>query len=261
MPPDLAALTNARLAEFATWLRETPTRPRRGGRQRSIWGVHGALKDVKIFFRWLVEEEHLAKAPKVPVPRLPQRLYPILSEDDLKRIFASRHVAGPGEMSVRNRALLAVLLDTGIRRAEAARITLADLAVKDGSILIRGKGNKERLVYCSAGAAESLRRWLVIRGDGEGSLVWLKDSGIRMVFKRIQDDTGLPVLTPHQLRHTALTMLVKQNVDLHTVKRIAGHASVTTTESYVALAGEDVRAKHVHPHARRDDWRTRQRPR
>ncbi|MGI8484065.1 MAG: tyrosine-type recombinase/integrase, partial [Thermomicrobiales bacterium] len=70
-------------------------------------------------------------------------------------------------------------------------------------------------------------------------------SGIRMLFRRIKVELDLPLLTAHQMRHTAFTMMIKRGVDLHSVKRIAGHASVTTTEAYLALAGEDVKKKHT----------------
>lgn len=244
LTPTTDNLTSATMNAFAGWLRETPTRPWRGKSERSVWGVHGALKDVKAFLRWSASEEYIDRVPKVPVPRLPQRLFPILTDDELDRVFASSHLSSTSEVSIRNRALVSLMADTGIRLSEAAGITYADINVKAGSVLIRGKGSKERLVYFADGVAESLRRWLSVRGDDPGSLFWLRSGGIRMLFKRIQTEAGLAVFTPHQLRHTAFTSMVKQNVDLHTIKRIAGHASVTTTEAYLSLAGEDIRAKH-----------------
>ncbi len=242
--PTTDNLTAPTMNLFAAWLRATPTRPWRGKTERSIWGVHGALKDVKAFLRWAAEEELIAKAPKVPVPRLPQRLFPILTDNELDRVFSCKQLAGKSEVVTRNLALVSFMADTGVRLSEAAGILFEDVNIKGGSVLIRGKGQKERLVYFADGVAESLRRWMAVRGNDPGSLFWLKTPGIRMLFKRIQDEVGLKVFTPHQLRHTAFTSMVKQNVDLHTIKRIAGHASVTTTEAYLALAGEDVRAKH-----------------
>lgn len=237
-------LTTATMQTFAGWLRSTPTRAWRGRTERSIYGVHGALKDVKAFVRWAVEAELLDKAPKVPVPKLPQRLFPVLTDEELTRIFACSHLAGATEIAVRNRALVAFMLDTGVRLSEAAGLGLDDVALKEGSARVRGKGNKERLVYFSDGVAESLRRWLTIRGDDDGPIFWLGTAGIRMLLKRIKAETGLSVFTAHQMRHTAFTMLVNQGVDLHTIKRIAGHASVTTTEAYLHLSGKEMREKH-----------------
>ena len=216
---------------FAGWLRSTPTRPWRGKTERSIHGVHGALKDVKIWVRWLASEELIERAPKVPVPKLPTKLFPVLTDTELERVFACSHLSAQTEIAARNRALVAFMLDTGVRLSEAAGVRLSHISLKDGSAKIRGKGSKERLVYFSDGVAEAIRRWLTIRGDDEEQpLFWLKPAGIRMLFKRIKEETGLDLFTPHQVRHTALTMLVRDGVDLHTIKRLAGHASVTTID-------------------------------
>lgn len=242
--PLSGSLTSVTMNRFAGWLRSTPTRLWRGSTQRSIWGVHGALKDCKIWLGWLVEAGLLESVPKVPVPRLPRTLFPILNEADLAVIFASNQLSAQTEIAHRNRALMAFMLDTGVRLSEVATLSLTNLSLKEGSAKIVGKGSKERMVYFSDGAAEAIRRWLTIRGEEPGSLFWLEPAGVRMLFKRIKDETGLSMLTPHQVRHTALTMLVKDGVDLHTIKRLAGHASVTTTEAYLALAGEDMKDKH-----------------
>lgn len=86
--PAARALSTATMQRFASWLRTNLTRRWRGTTERSIHGVHEALKDVKIWLTWLAEHEYLATMPKVPVPRLPHMVYPILSDEDLERIFA-----------------------------------------------------------------------------------------------------------------------------------------------------------------------------
>jgi site-specific recombinase XerD len=244
LDPVAASLSTPTMNNFAAWLRATPTRPWRGSTERSIYGVHGALKDVKIWLKWLMEHEYVPAMPTVPVPRLPKTLYPILSDAELERVFACDQVSGRSEMAIRNRALLGFMLDTAVRLSEVAGLTLSDVDLEEGSARIRGKGGKERLVYLSRSASDSLVSWLSIRGQEPGSLFWLEASGIAQLFKRIKQETGLPLFTPHQLRHTSLTMLVRDGVDLHTIKRLAGHASVTTTESYLALASQDIRDKH-----------------
>lgn len=242
-PNDARALTPPIMSAFAGWLRTTPVRPWRGNTERSVYGTHGVLKDVKVWVRWLAETEYIPEAPKVPIPKLPTKLFPVLTDDDLDRVFACKQLAGNTEIAIRNRALVAFMLDTGVRLAEVAGLALADIDLKDGSARIRGKGSKERMVYFSEGVTEAIRRWLIVRGNEEGTLFWLESAGVTMLLKRIKAETGLPMLTPHQLRHTAFTAMVRHGVDLHTVKRLAGHASVTTTEAYLALAGDDLKDK------------------
>ena len=71
--PVAANLTTATMTRFAAWLRETPTRPWRGKTERSVWGVHGALKDTKIWLTWLVEHGELEQLPRCRFPAFPVR--------------------------------------------------------------------------------------------------------------------------------------------------------------------------------------------
>jgi site-specific recombinase XerD len=242
--PTSACLTTATCNAFAGWLRETPTRPRRGSTQRSVVTTHGHLKDLRAFVRWLYGEELIEQLPKVPIPKLPRTLFPILSDDELTMIFTCAQTDPISEIGKRNRALVMFMLDTGVRLAEVASLTPADLYLADNMAKIWGKGSRERFVFFSSTTAESLRLWLGVRGDDEGSLFWLKPSGVRMVLERIKKDTGIPVLHPHQLRHTALTMLVRNKVGIHSVRRIAGHSSLAVTEQYLSLSTEDLRQEH-----------------
>jgi site-specific recombinase XerD len=229
---------------FGTWLRETPTRAWRGSTVRAVAGVHGRLRDVRAFCRWLEEEEVIDRAPKIVLPKLPDEEFVILTPEQVQTLFRCPHLASGGGQAIRNRALIALMLDTGVRRAEVAGIELKDVDRADQLILIRGKGNKERRVPYSTGVAELIDRWLGVRGDDAGSLFWLSSNGIYSLFQRIRKETGLPI-HPHQLRHQAASYLVRNNADLHSVKRILGHASVTTTERYVTQDYADLRAKHT----------------
>jgi integrase len=94
------------------------------------------------------------------------------------------------------------------------------------------------------------------------TLFWLKPAGVRQVMERIKRETGIKVLYCHQLRHMALTLMVKGEMDLHSIKRMAGHASVTTTEAYLAFSQEWVLDTGAANGARRESprWPTTYRP-
>jgi site-specific recombinase XerD len=243
-PASSASLTTEMLRGFGVWLRETPTRVWRGSTVRAVAGIHGRLRDMRAFCKWLEEEEVIERAPKIALPKLPDEEFDILTPEQVQILFRCQHLASGGEQAVRNRALIALMLDTGVRRSEVAGIELADIDFNDQLILVRGKGKKERRVPYSTGVAELLDRWLSIRGNDPGSLFWLNSNGIYSLFQRIRKETGLPI-HPHQLRHQAASYLVRNNADLHSVKRILGHASVTTTERYVTQDYADLRAKHA----------------
>lgn len=249
---DLAAVATDTMRAFAAWLRESPSRGWRGRDHRSEAGIHGILVDLRAFGNWLVAEELLDKPPKVPVPKLPQTFFPVLSDDDLARVFACKQLDPRTEIGTRNRALIAFMLDTGVRRTEAVNLMLAELDAKEGTARVVGKGRKERMVFFAPATAELLKRWLAIRGDEPGSLFWLASEGIRMLFVRIRRETGLAVFHPHQIRHTTATNLLRGGADTHSVRRMLGHASVVTTEKYLSLSTQDLKDKHTvaSPYAR-----------
>jgi site-specific recombinase XerD len=237
-------LTTATMNGFAAYLRETPARLNRGDTQRSVVTTHGHLKDMRAFVRWLHEEGHIPELPKVPIPKLPQTLFPVLSDAELTLIYQSTQLSTETEIGKRNRALFSFMLDTGVRLAEVTGLKYEDLYLQDGMAKIWGKGSRERFVFYSASTTDYLKLWLSVRGRDEGSLFWLKPAGVRMFLERIKKETGITTLHPHQIRHTALTILVRNKVGIHSVRRMAGHSSLAVTERYLSLSNEDLRQEH-----------------
>ena len=203
------------------------------------------MTDMRAFARWAHEEGHLEHLPKVPINKLPQVFFPILSDEELDQIFATKQLSLETEIGTRTRALIAFMLDTGMRRAEVANLSLEHLDTAEGQARIIGKGRKERMVFFAPSTADLLKRWLAIRGNEEGSLFWLSFEGVKMVFDRIKKETRLEVFHAHQLRHTTATNLLAAGADTHSVRRMLGHASVLTTERYLSMAASDLKAKHA----------------
>ena len=244
-PADLSALTAATLQAFHAWLVETPIRKTwRSSTRRSPHGVQGRMKDLRAFVRWLADEGLLDRPPKVAVPKVPQHLFPVFSDAELVALFSCRHLTARGDQGVRNRALVALLLDIGIRLGELVALEPRDVWLDDQLVKVTGKGDKSRLVPVSTGVAGHLREWLAIRGGEAGPLFWLTRDGVKMLLRRIRAETGLEIF-PHKLRHTAATKLVRSDLDLHSVKRILGHAQLATVEAYLSLSNEDLKAKHA----------------
>ncbi len=243
-PATLASFNAEAVRAFGLWLQETPSRGWRGSTQRSMHSVHARLRDLRAVGHWLVEEGVLEKAPKVALPKLPETEFPVLTEAQVQTLFACKHLASAGPQAVRNRAMIALMLDTGLRRSEVAGVTPEDLDLADQLLKVRGKGNKERRVPFSTGVADLIVAWLRVRGTEGGPLFWLTSFGIYSLFQRIQKETGLAI-HPHQLRHTCATVMVRSNADLHSVKRILGHTQLSTTEKYLSLSYQDLKDKHA----------------
>lgn len=176
---DSASLTNHNMNVFAGRLRSTPAKMWRGKTERCIFEVHGALKDVKAFLRWCQEDGLIDPVPKVPVPKLLQVLFPILIEVELDRILSL-------DASVRKQRTgdpqpCPDSLHAGYWRApeQSFRTYHGQPQPQEWDAKIKGKGNKERMVYFSESVSDILKRWLIIRGDDTRVVFWLEASGIR----------------------------------------------------------------------------------
>ncbi len=170
---------------------------------------------------------------------------------ELAKLFGACSSAGAS--GVRDAAALALLFGCGLRRAEAVSL---DVGAFDGdAVRVLGKGNKERSVPVPAAAAAALRAWLELRGGAPGPLLCpvrgstvtvraMSAQAVMTAMLRRAADGGVPHLSPHDLRRSYITSLLRAGADLSTVQRLAGHASVTTTTRY-DRRGDDEKVKAV----------------
>ena len=149
--------------------------------------------------------------------------------------------------AVRNLALIDILISTGIRIAEASNISLDDIIFSEQTILIHGKGKKQRLIYISCPQTwQNLQNWLILRKlqQPETDKVFinrfgnqLSIHGIEYIYKKLKQAAGINhKSTPHYLRHTFATNLLVNGADLRSVQEILGHANISTTEIYTEVS-------------------------
>lgn len=170
---------------------------------------------------------------------------------ELAKLF--RACAEAGASGVRDAAALALLYGCGLRRSEAVSV---DVAAFDGAtVRVLGKGNKERQVPVPVPAIAALRAWLELRGASPGPMLApvrgrtvtvrpMSAQAVMTAILRRAADAGVAHLSPHDLRRSYVTGLLRAGADLSTVQRLAGHASVTTTTRY-DRRGDDEKAKAV----------------
>lgn len=148
--------------------------------------------------------------------------------------------------NIRNLALIDVLISTGIRIAEASNISLGDIIHSERTILIHGKGRKQRLIYISCNETwNNLTRWLKVRKSRPTNTdkifvnrfgEQLSIHGIEYIYNSAKTTCGInEKSTPHYLRHTFATNLLANGADLRSVQEILGHSSVATTEIYTEV--------------------------
>lgn len=232
------------LRNYLAHLSQQPTQKRGHHQPPSIATLHQSYRVIRAWLNWCVEQGLLAANPvyQVRQPELPRPVARHISLSAMHELLrTTSHTAKPE----RDRALVMVCLDTGLRRQEVANLTLADLDLPGRRLTVRlGKGNKGRIVPFTAATAHALAVWLVAR-EGAGplkSLFGLNAHGVYQMMRRLKRRAGLPDLTPHMLRHTFATYY---GGDIYDLAKILGHRDIkVTAETY---AHRDVeRLVHLH---------------
>lgn len=204
-----------------------------------------------------------AAAVRPPTP--PKRLPKALSLAEVEAILEAASVADT-PLALRDRALLEVLYGTGARISEAVGLVVDDLDLVDGTVLLRGKGSKERLVPVGSYARAAVDTYLVrgrpaLAANGQGTAaLFLNARGGQLsrqsawtVLARTAERAGVTRdVSPHTLRHSFATHLLDGGADVRVVQELLGHASVTTTQIYTLVTVENLREVFAtaHPRAR-----------
>ena len=145
----------------------------------------------------------------------------------------------------RDLAIIDLLISTGIRIGEVCSIKLDDINIIDKTLIIHGKGRKERLLYLSSSATiNNIKKWLDIRSNHLTNYLFLNRYGnpltihsIEDIFYKYRDLSKInPKSTPHYLRHTFATNLLSNGADIRSVQEILGHSSISTTEIYTEIS-------------------------
>lgn len=147
--------------------------------------------------------------------------------------------------SIRNKALLLIALSSGLRCSELCALTIANIDLQTGQLLVaNGKGRKQRIVYVNRQATEAIQAWLAIRTNKPGplfmrilkgqhlSMLPLTPNGITHLLQNLRKQANIPPFSPHDLRRTFITRLLEEDVDLNTVRQMAGHRDIRTTICY-----------------------------
>ena len=145
----------------------------------------------------------------------------------------------------RDAAMIACLYPAGLRRDEVPALDLADYDPASGALTVQhGKGNKARITYLESGGKAAMGDWLRIRGEQPGALFWPINKAGKITPRRMSNQAvynalakrgelaGVANFSPHDLRRTMISDLLDSGADVSTVARLAGHASILTTQGY-----------------------------
>jgi integrase/recombinase XerC len=220
---------------------------------------------LRAFGKYLAVSERLAANPAslLRAPRTERKLPHYLENADVQTLLEAPQ--GDEQGAVRDRAILECLYSTGMRVSELVGLDDRQVDCIGGVVIVRGKGRKERLAPLGRPAVMALERYRLIRDAAHGrdasgkrgvflSLNGqrLYDRDVRRILKGYITSTGLsPKTSPHTLRHSFATHLLRAGADIRAVQELLGHASLNTTQIYTHLSIEALREvyRRAHPRA------------
>jgi site-specific recombinase XerD len=221
------------------------------------------IASIRTFYKALRMAGRRADNPAADaiLPKIGKPLPKALRREDVERVLAlvAKGLAGESEpQRRRDRALFACLWSCGMRRAELIGLDLTDLDLENRLVrVVKGKGNKDRLIPLTSTAAETLRAYLDVRPGGTSPAVFLgrgdrrlSASGVYKIVRTYMQLAGIADhASPHTWRHTIATIMREQGADLLFLKEFLGHESTATTEIYTKLAHNRLRAEfdQFHP--------------
>jgi len=214
--------------------------------------INDLLKVFKTFFRYCVQEGYLTTDPAAPVKNVKQPKVKIItfSELEIRRMLTYYH--GRDFRSIRNRTMIALFFDTGMRLSEVIHLHASQ--IHDDHILVHGKGNKERLVPVSPYLAKALMQYQSVRVSyfsdklHESPLFLsyrgktLTQEAVTKVLKEAARAVGVNPqvrVSPHTCRHTFAHLQLKSGLDLYSLSRLLGHENITITQRYLEGLKDD----------------------
>jgi integrase/recombinase XerD len=260
--PDATRAKEEHVAGFVAFLSDTEYSE---GRRYRASSVARALAAVRTFHLFLLRDGEASTNPAKGVarPKVPRNLPRPLSLPEVQSILEVPRAVDPGGM--RDQAILETLYGAGIRVSELVGMDVDDVDLDEGSVRVRGKGDKERVVPLGRFAAAALGTYLTrarpaLAAPRSGGALFLNQRGGRLTRQGTARILALAArraglsrpVTPHTLRHSFATHLLEGGADIRVVQELLGHATLSTTQIYTLVTGERLREEYfaAHPRAR-----------
>jgi integrase/recombinase XerC len=222
------------------------------------------ISTLRSFYKFLLREKYIVENPfaLVTIPKAEKRLPNFFYEDELQILFHSCETDTP--LGERNKALLEILYGTGIRVSECCQICLKDLDFYLSTVLVHGKGQKERYVPFGSCAKDSLEKYInngrkkLLEGKEKIEALFvnhrggpLTTRGVREILNKMIEKSALDSsIHPHKLRHSFATHLLNNGADLRSVQELLGHSFLSSTQVYTHVTNEHLRKTYMSHHPR-----------
>ena len=224
--------------------------------------ISRSISCIKSFYKYLNIEKIIDNNPSdlLYLPKVRKKLPNTLSEEEVDLLL---DIKLTDMYSYRNKAMLEVLYATGLRVSELVNLKMENIDFEQDIIRTYGKGNKERVIPIGEYAKVYLEKYLneyryQMLKHGNNEYVFLNNHGKNMtrqgffkIIKSIASDAGInKEISPHILRHSFASHLLKHGADLRTIQELLGHSNVSTTQIYTHISNEELKEnyKNYHPH-------------
>jgi site-specific recombinase XerD len=217
--------------------------------------------------KYLIVDEELDVVPpeQVILGKSEGSIPKVLDDEQLRKLFETQDLNK--RSGLRDRAILETLFSTGLRVSELTGLDVENVNLETGEFSVVGKGRKVRIVYLSPTAREWIRRYLATRKDDfnplflrysgksmekddlNGQSLRLTPRSVQRLVKKYTLRSGIAVdATPHTLRHTFATGLLREGADLRSVQELLGHSNVATTQIYTHVTNRQLKDVHKKFH-------------
>ncbi|MFH1047831.1 MAG: site-specific tyrosine recombinase/integron integrase [Patescibacteria group bacterium] len=231
---------------------------------------------LRSFLKYLAKRDFKALAPeKIELARMPARIVEFLEPHELDRLLEAPTTDAKGLpransalplIKLRDKAILELLFSTGLRVSELASLTKDMISLKRDEFTVRGKGDKPRVVFMSNQARFCIKEYLDRRHDVEPFVFINHDRAaeerqseraltprsVQRIVERYARKAGITKrITPHVIRHTFATDLLRNGADIRSVQEMLGHSSITTTQVYTHVTNQHLHEIHEAFHGKK----------
>ncbi len=255
----LSILNNLKVQDYRSWISFLNSKNILIGAK----SLARARASVKSFFNYCILNKKLENSLifQLSSPKIPKSLPRPLSDNQIKKFIARINEEKNTIVKLRNKAFVILLWGAGLRISEALSLKTND--IKNDYIVILGKGKKERLIPLIPQVKKVLSEWVLERSKIKVSYcnnIFINFNGKKITpryfqkfFYNLRNELDLDInVTPHSLRHSFATHLLKNGVDLRTLQLMLGHSSLSTTQHYLKVSNQFVNQTYnkTHPRAK-----------
>lgn len=226
--------------------------------------ISRTISSLKSFYNFLEINKYTNTNPLTTIisPKTARKLPKVLSEEEVNKLL---DINLNNDFDYRNKAMLELMYSSGLRVSELINLTVNDVDLKNSLVRIFGKGSKERIVPLNDYATEALNNYILYHRpklfkQKESNYLFLNNHGNQMTrqgffktLKKITKEKGIKSeLSPHTLRHSFATHLLKYGADLRSIQELLGHSDISTTQIYTHITNEMLEKNYheYHPHGK-----------